>query len=249
MPEMTQLLYETDSYRRTFDALVLDQEEHGIALDASAFYPGGGGQPCDKGAIIHDGVVRAVTEVRKKDGLVWHTLLGGPPPVGARVLGHVEWQRRYALMRTHTALHILSGVVFKDYGKQVTGGDMKPLAGRLDFEFEGLTLDIANAIERRINEEVAAARPIHVKILPREEAMQIPDLIRTKVNLLPQGISMIRTVEIVGLDLQADGGTHVASTREVGTVHLVGHESKGRINKRLRIELEANPEAATEPAR
>ena len=246
---MTEALYESDSYLRDFEARVAASEGQSVALDRTGFYPGGGGQPCDKGALIHGGVVLAVTEVRKRDGVVWPTILGTPPLQGARVLGHVEWQRRYALMRTHTALHILSGVVFKDYGKQVTGGDMKPLAGRLDFEFEGLTLDIANSIERRINEEVLAARPIRVAILPREEALRIPDLIRTKVNLLPEGIQMIRIVDIVGLDLQADGGTHVASTSEVGRVRLVGHESKGRVNKRLRIELEPRPEAATAPAR
>jgi misacylated tRNA(Ala) deacylase len=249
MAAATEFLYETDAYLRDVEARVVAQEGQSVALDRTAFYPGGGGQPCDKGALIHRGVVLAVTEVRRREGLGWHTVLGTAPPVGARVLGHVEWQRRYALMRTHTALHILSGVVFKDYGKQVTGGDMKPLAGRLDFEFEGLTLDIANAIERRINEEVRAARPIKVSILPREEAFRIPDLIRTKANLLPEGIANIRIVEIVGLDLQADGGTHVASTLEVGPVRLVGHESKGRVNKRLRIELEPNPEAPAAPAR
>ena len=244
MTAATELLYETDSYLRNFEARVIDQDGSSIALDRSAFYPGGGGQPCDKGALIHDGVVRAVTEVRRRDGVVWHTLVGPPPPPGGRVLGHIEWARRYALMRTHTALHMMSGVVFKDFAKQVTGGDMKPLAGRLDFEFEGLTLAIANEIERRMNEEVLAARPIRVTILPRELAFKIPDLIRTKVNLLPAGIERVRIVDIVGLDLQADGGTHVASTSEVGPVHLVGHESKGRVNKRIRIELEPNPEPA-----
>jgi len=249
MSAPTEFLYETDSYLRDLEARVIAQEGQNVALDRTAFYPGGGGQPCDKGALIHGGVVLAVTEVRRDGGLAWHTVLGPPPPVGARVLGHVEWQRRYALMRTHTALHILSGVVFKDYGKQVTGGDMKPLAGRLDFEFEGLTLEIANSIERRINEEVRASRPIRVSIIPREEAFKIPDLIRTKVSLLPEGIANVRIVDIVGLDLQADGGTHVASTLEVGPVRLVGHESKGRVNKRLRIELEPNPGSATAPAR
>jgi misacylated tRNA(Ala) deacylase len=244
---MTECLYETDSYLRDFEAQIVAVEGQSIALDRTAFYPGGGGQPCDKGAIIHNGIVRGVSEARKREGAVYHTLMGPTLPVGVRVLGHVEWQRRYALMRTHTALHILSGVVWRDYKKQVTGGDMKPLAGRLDFEFEGLSLEIANAIEKAVNEEVAADRPIRVTILPREEAFQIPDLIRTKVNLLPEGITMVRVVDIVGLDLQADGGTHVGRTREVGPVKLVGHESKGRVNKRLRIELQPAP-GATAPA-
>ncbi len=249
MGAATELLYETDAYLRHFEARVAAVEGQMVSLERTAFYPGGGGQPFDKGALIHSGTVLAVTEVRRRDGVVWHTLLGPVPATGARVLGHLDWQRRYALMRTHTALHILSGVVWRDYRKQVTGGDMKPLAGRLDFEFEVLSIEIANTIERRINEEVAAARPVRVAILPREEAFRIPDLIRTKVNLLPEGIEEVRTVEIVGLDLQADGGTHVAATNEVGPLRLVGHESKGRVNKRLRIELGPNPGGATAPGR
>lgn len=240
---VTELLYDTDAYLRDFEARVVGVEGSSVALDRTAFYPGGGGQPPDKGALIHSGNVLAVTEARKRDGEIWHSLLGRAPSAGSRVLGHIDWTRRHQLMRTHTALHVLSAVVWRDYKKQVTGGDMKPLAGRLDFEFEGLNLEIANAIEAAINAEVAAGREIRVAVLPREEAFQIPDLIRTKVNLLPEGIPLVRTVEIVGLDLQADGGTHVANTREIGPVKLVGHESKGRINKRLRIELEAEAPA------
>lgn len=235
---VTDLLYENDSYLRDFEARILEVDGQRVVLDRTAFYPGGGGQPCDRGGLIQDGVVKGINEVRKRDGKVWHMVMGPPLAQDSFVLGHIDWNRRYALMRTHTALHMLSAVVWKEYGKQVTGGDMKPLAGRLDFEMDHLDLAIANHIEACLNAEVAADRPIKINILPREEAFQIPDLIRTKVNLLPEGIKMIRTVEIVGLDLQADGGTHVASTKEVGQVKLVGRESKGRKNKRLRIELQ-----------
>ncbi len=141
-------------------------------------------------------------------------------------------------MRTHTALHILCGVMFRDYGVSVTGGDMEPLAARMDFELERMSATFAQEMEAKVNAEIAAARDIRVKVLPREEAFQIPDLIRTKINLLPPDIQQVRTVEIVGLDLQADGGTHVANTREVGRIKVVGHESKGKINKRLRIAIE-----------
>ena len=245
---MTELLYETDSYLRDFRARVLLVEGGRLRLDRTAFYPTGGGQPSDKGAIIHDGVVRAVTEVKRISGEIVHSFIGPPPPEGAEVMGHVDWQRRYALMRTHTALHMLSAVVWRDYRRQVTGGDMRPLAGRLDFEFESLDLDIANAIEKALNDEVRAAREVKVALLPREEAFRIPDLIRTKVNLLPEGIPIVRTVEIVGLDLQADGGTHVANTSEVGPISLVGHESKGRKNKRLRIELQPSEPSVRAPS-
>jgi misacylated tRNA(Ala) deacylase len=149
----------------------------------------------------------------------------------------LDWARRYALMRTHTALHALCGVVWRDYGAQVTGGNMEPGAGRMDFEFERMNGDLVGEIESKVNEELARAREVRVNVLPREEAFAIPDLIRTKVNLLPEGIQEIRTIEIVGLDLQADGGTHVANTREVGGIRVTGYESKGRINKRIRIAL------------
>ena len=248
MTEGSERLYETDAYLRDFEARVLAADGQRVLLDRTAFYPGGGGQPCDKGGLIHHGIVHGVADVRKRDGGIWHTVLGTPLPNGATVLGHIDWTRRYALMRTHTALHMLSAVVFRDHGRLVTGGDMQPLNGRLDFDMERLDLEIATAIEARLNQEVAAARPVRVAILPREEAFKIPDLIRTKVNLLPEGILFVRTVEIFGLDLQADGGTHVANTREVGRVKLVGYESKGRRNKRLRIELEPALSAAIAPA-
>ena len=157
--------------------------------------------------------------------------------VGTALRGELDWERRYALMRTHTAMHILCGVVFRDYGAQVTGGDMEPLQGRMDFEFEALSKDLVGLIEAAVNAEVAAAHPIRVQILPREEAFQIPDLIRTKINLLPPGIPEVRTVELVGLDLQADGGTHVHSTAEVGAVRIADYKSKGKINKRIYLEL------------
>jgi misacylated tRNA(Ala) deacylase len=160
------------------------------------------------------------------------------PEIGTQVLGQLDWTRRYQLMRTHTAMHILCGVVFRDYGAQVTGGNMDPLQGRMDFEFETMRQELVAAIEEAVNAEVAAARPVRVAILPRAEAFAIPDLIRTKVNLLPEGITEVRTVELVGLDLQADGGTHVANTSEVGRVRVVDYKSKGKINKRIYLELE-----------
>lgn len=160
------------------------------------------------------------------------------PEIRDKVQCKIDWDRRYQLMRTHTAMHILCGVIWRDFGAKVTGGNMEPLKARMDFEFEAMSADFAEKVEELINKEIAAARPIKVNILPREEAFKIPDLIRTKINLLPEGIQQVRTIELVGLDLQADGGTHVANTEEVGRIKIVGHESKGKINKRLRIEVE-----------
>jgi misacylated tRNA(Ala) deacylase len=160
--------------------------------------------------------------------------------VGAAVTGRIDWARRYRLMRTHTAMHILCGVVWRDYSAQVTGGNMEPLEGRMDFEFERLQKELVSEIEARINAEVAAARDVRVQILPRAEAFAIPDLIRTKINLLPEGITEVRTVEIIGLDLQADGGTHVANTREVGQIRISDYKSKGGINKRIYITLDTD---------
>jgi misacylated tRNA(Ala) deacylase len=209
-----------------------------VTLDRTAFYPGGGGQSHDTGVLIWDGIERTVTKVKKQGNVVWHWLEGELPAAGTSVTGRLDWEHRYKLMRTHTALHILCGVIWRDYGASVTGGNMQPGKARMDFELESMSTDFAEAVELKINEEVVAARPVAWRELPREEAFQIPDLIRTKINLLPPQITKVRVVEIEGLDLQADGGTHVANTSEVGTIHVVKHESKGKINKRLRIALD-----------
>jgi len=234
---VTELLYLTDSYLKEFEATMVAVESNRVALDRTAFYPGGGGQPADGGRMLWDNGESQVIKVKKQEDQVWHGLDVEPPPVGTPVRGVLDWEHRYKLMRTHTALHILCGVIWRDYGALVTGGNMEPLAARMDFELEHMSADFAQEVEEKINAEVAATRPVKICILPREEAFQIPDLIRTKINLLPESIREVRIVEIEGLDMQADGGTHVANTREVGTIHVVGHESKGRINKRLRIAL------------
>jgi misacylated tRNA(Ala) deacylase len=238
---MTELLYQTDSYMKTFDAVVtaVEEEGHAVILDRSAFYPGGGGQPCDGGRLSSAGKDLPLLRVQKRGLDVLHFLAPEAPlpAVGTAVQGVIDWQRRYQLMRTHSALHILCGVVFRDYGALVTGGDMEPLKGRMDFEFETMHGELVREIESAVNLEVQAGRAIKVEILPRAQAFQIPDLIRTKINLLPEGITHVRTVEIVGLDLQADGGTHVRNTAEVGAVRVVDYKSKGRINKRIYIEV------------
>ena len=236
---MTELLCQKDAYIKNFEANVTAASEHGVELDVTAFYPTGGGQPCDFGSLRSGDQIWSVTDVKKVKGKIWHRVEDEPPTVGTKVEGEIDWERRYQLMRTHTAMHILCGVIWRDYGASVTGGKMQPLHGRMDFEFESMHKDLVREIEEKINIEVEAARSIKVKILPREEAFQIPDLIRTKINLLPPVIKMVRVVEIEGLDLQADGGTHVANTKEVGKIQIVDYKSKGAINKRLVVELEA----------
>lgn len=234
---MTELLFHTDAQLREFDATVVAVDGERISLDRTALYARSGGQPSDFGILRAGDVEYRVVDSKKQGDQVWHQLDRAGLQVGDAVHGTVDWDRRYKLMRTHTALHILCGVIFRDYGASVTGGDMEPLAARMDFEFDRMSGEFAHEVEQRINAEVAAARDVRVKILPRDEAFQIPDLIRTKINLLPAGIEQVRVVEIVGLDLQADGGTHVPNTRGVGSIRVVGHESKGKINKRLRIEV------------
>jgi misacylated tRNA(Ala) deacylase len=235
---MTELLYQTDSYLREFEASVAEILGDGIVLDRTAFFAGGGGQPSDVGRLLGDGEEWKVVKVGRVEGRIVHRLDANPPPAGTRVKGVLDWERRYTLMRTHTAMHILCGVIWRDYGALVTGGNMEPLRGRMDFEFERMQRELVTEIEEKINVEVAANRPVHVRILPREEAFQIPDLIRTKINLLPSHITQVRVVEIEGLDMQADGGTHVATTAEVGPLQIVDYKSKGRINKRLVVALE-----------
>lgn len=240
---MTELLCHTDSYLKTFTARItsVDETLHAVILDRTAFFPGGGGQLCDTGNLAASGIVYPVIKVKKSPEGILHTITpeSSLPAVGTEVTGEIDWDRRYQIMRTHTAFHILCGVIYRDFGAQVTGCDMEPLKGRMDFEFENLTKELIGVIEESVNKEVTAARDVRVKIFPREEAFQIPDLIRTKINLLPPGIPEVRTIELVGLDLQADGGTHVANTREVGRMRIVDYHSKGKINKRLYLELEA----------
>lgn len=238
--------YSTDAYARSIEVTIravddADPTAPLVILDRTCFYPGGGGQPSDRGILLRaeDGRTWTVTGARKAGGDVVHALEPGAelPRPGDRLRADLDWARRYALMRTHTALHALCGVVWRDHGALVTGGNMEPGSGRMDFEFERMSGDLVDSIEATVNAELGAARDVRVEHLDRATAFAIPDLIRTKVNLLPEGIETIRTIEIVGLDLQADGGTHVANTREVGGIRVTGYESKGRINKRIRIEL------------
>ena len=238
---MTELLCQQDSYLKEFDATItgVDAESRTVILDRTAFYPSGGGQPCDVGLLTVNGTAYSVTKVKKQGADALHYLGGDAelPDVGASVHGVIDWERRYQLMRTHTAMHILCGVVFRDYGALVTGGNMDPLKGRMDFEFETMRKELVAEIEEAINVEAQKGHEVKVNILPREEAFQIPDLIRTKINLLPEGIKEIRTIEIVGLDLQADGGTHVKNTAEVGKLRVINYKSKGKINKRIYVEV------------
>ena len=234
---MSELLYLTDAYLKEFEATVTAVTDNGVILNQTAFYPGGGGQPCDVGTLSVGDQTWNVTKVKKVNGQVVH-FIDGEIGVETAVSCKLDWTRRYQLMRTHTAMHILCGVVWRDYGAQVTGGNMDPLKGRMDFEFESMRQELVAEIETAVNVEVAAARETKVQILPREEAFAIPDLIRTKINLLPKGITEIRTVELVGLDLQADGGTHVNNTSEVGRMRIVNYKSKGKLNKRIYVELD-----------
>ena len=233
----TDLLYLRDAYLRSFDATVLDAGDDGVVLDRTAFYVTGGGQPHDTGALRWDGGEAAVVGVRKVDGVVRHLLEGDPPPAGTVVAGEIDWDRRHRLMRTHTALHVLCGVIWNEWATAVTGGNMEPLSARMDFEFDPLPEGFGATVEERVNAELAADRPIEVSFLDRSVAIEDDDLIRTKVNLIPESVREIRVVDIVGLDKQADGGTHVASTAEVGRIRVVKTESKGKGNKRIRIEV------------
>lgn len=239
---MSELLCHADSYLRDFEAQVRDVREGAVVLDRTGFYPTGGGQPHDVGWLFVGGARHgAVTEVRREGVRIWHQVPGHQLRVGARVRGEIDWDRRYKLMRTHTALHILCGVIWRDYGVPVTGSNMEPLRARMDFELDAMRSDFVQVVERAVAAEIQAARSIEVQQVSRAEAEKIPDLIRTKVNLLPPEIASVRTVNIVGLDLQADGGTHVANTREVGRVDIVDYKSKGRSNKRLVIEIRDAP--------
>ncbi len=238
---MTTRLYHTDSYQRKFiaEAVSLNEEIHGVILSQTAFFPGGGGQPGDKGTVSYQTFKSPVEKIKNVGGQLIHILaLSDPlPEIGSSLTGEINWDHRYQLMRTHTAMHILCGVIFRDYVASVTGGNMTPLKGRMDFEFASLGKDLVSRIEESVNKEIENARPVSWRNISREKALNIPDLIRTKVNLLPKQLDEIRIVEIEGLDLQADGGTHVKNTSEVGRINIPNYKSKGRENKRIYLEL------------
>jgi misacylated tRNA(Ala) deacylase len=227
-----------DQTLREWDAVVLAADQDGIVLDRSAFYPGGGGQPPDHGVLLWGGVQTRIVGARKGDDLALIPADGDPiPPPGTAVRGAVEDDRRTALMRTHSGLHVLCGVVFRDYGAPVTGGNMEPFTARMDFDLPQLPDGFRAAVEAACNAEIAAGRRIDVRVLPRDEAFQIPDIIRTATNLVPAEVNEVRIIDIVGLDQQADGGTHVASTAQVGRIEVVKIESKGKGFRRLRIRI------------
>jgi misacylated tRNA(Ala) deacylase len=234
----TSRLELADATLREWSATVLESSPEGVVLDRSAFYPGGGGQPPDAGVLLWGGVQTRIVGVRRGDDLMLVPHEADPlPPVGTAVRGAVEDDRRTALMRTHSALHLLAGVVFRDFGALVTGGNMEPLTARMDFDLPDIPADFRDRVAAACEAEIAADRRIDVKVLPRGEAFAIPDIIRTATNLLPPDLTEVRIVDIVGLDTQADGGTHVASTRSIGGIEVVKVENKGKANRRLRIRL------------
>ena len=234
---MTEELFSTDAYARSCPAVVSDVTQDGLVLDRTVFYARGGGQPGDTGVIRWDGGRVSVADTVKRDGRVVHEFAGDPPAVGTPVIAEIDWDRRHTLMRTHTALHALSAVIFRDHDAKVTGGNMEPGVARMDFELEAIDAEFGKRVEDVLNAELAADRPVRVSFLPRAEALADPDLIRTKVNLIPESVDPIRVIEIDGLDKQADGGTHVRSTAEVGVVRVAKTENKGKAFKRMRIEL------------
>jgi misacylated tRNA(Ala) deacylase len=234
---VTELLYLKDHYLREFDATVTSVGSNFVTLDKTAFYPTGGGQPNDTGILRWDGGESRVVDVSKKTGSVQHMVEGPAPPQGATVHGIIDWDRRYVFMRYHSALHVLCGLVYHMYGGLVTGGQISLDKARMDFDLQDLNPDRVQEIEKECNKTIQAARPIAVRFLPREEAMKHPDLIRTKINLLPPEITEIRVVDIEGLDVQADGGTHVANTKEILGIKVVKTANKGRINRRMEIVL------------
>lgn len=234
----THRLELADQTLREWDAVVLHSGADGIVLDRSAFYPGGGGQPPDEGVLLWGGVQTRIAGARKGDDLFLIPAEDDPvPPEGTTVRGAVADERRTALMRTHSGLHVLCGVVFRDYGAPVTGGNMEPLTARMDFDLPELPDGFRDAVEAACNAEIIADRRIDVRVLPRADAFQLPDIIRTATNLVPEDVAEVRIVDIAGLDQQADGGTHVASTKHIGKIEVAKIENKGRGFRRLRIRI------------
>ncbi len=235
---MTEELFLKDAYLERFEAQVVGLNGREAILDRTAFYPGGGGQPADKGTLGVGPIRASVVDARREGAGIVHVLDTAIPDTVRELNGELDWERRYAHMRYHTALHALSGIIWKVFDAKVTGGQMRPDRARMDFSFPGeWTAEVVGEIERLTNEALEEERPVRVYELPREEALKNPDLIRTQVNLVPERVKTVRIVEIEGIDTQADGGTHVANTREVGALEITGHKSKGRQNKRVEFVL------------
>ena len=234
---MTEELFSVEAYARTCEATVTAVTDDGVVLDRTVFYARSGGQPGDTGTLRWEGGEGRVADTVKRGGMLVHVVDDKAPAAGTAVVADIDWDRRHTLMRTHTALHALSAIVFRDYGAKVTGGNMEPGAARMDFELESITPEFGREVEEKLNAELSADRPVRVTFLAREVALADPDLIRTKVNLIPEAVDPIRVIEIEGLDKQADGGTHVRSTGEVGSVRVAKTENKGKAFKRMRIEL------------
>jgi misacylated tRNA(Ala) deacylase len=234
---MTEELFATDAYVRSCEATVEEAGDEGVVLDRTVFYARSGGQPGDTGVLRWEGREVRVLDTLKRGGRFLHEVDGDPPALGIDVTAEIDWDRRHTLMRTHTALHALSAVVFRDYNAKVTGGNMEPGVARMDFELAWIDAEFGRGVEEKLNAELAVDRPVLVSFLPRAQALADPDLIRTKVNLIPESVDPIRVIEIEGLDKQADGGTHVRSTGEVGHVRVAKTENKGAAFKRMRIEL------------
>jgi misacylated tRNA(Ala) deacylase len=236
---MTEEIAAIDAYATETAAVVTDVTEGGVILDRTVFYPRGGGQPGDTGTLDWEGGSVAVTDTFKRSGSLCHVVSDEPPAIGTEVIARIDWDRRHILMRTHTALHVLTAVIFRDFGAKVTGGNMEPGKARMDFELDSISVEFGQEVARSLNAALAEHHPIEVRFMPRAEALADPDLIRTKVNLIPESVDPIRVIQIGSIDKQADGGTHVANTSEVGAVRVVKTESKGKANKRMRIELES----------
>ncbi len=234
---VTEELFSVEAYARTCEATVAAVTDDGVVLDRTVFYARSGGQPGDTGTLRWEGGEGRVADTVKRGGMLLHVVDDRAPAAGTAVVAGIDWDRRHTLMRTHTALHALSAIVFRDYGAKVTGGNMEPGAARMDFELESITPEFGREVEEKLNAELSADRPVKVTFLAREVALADPDLIRTKVNLIPEAVDPIRVIEIEGLDKQADGGTHVRSTGEVGAVRVAKTENKGKAFKRMRIEL------------
>ena len=234
---VTEELFSVEAYARTCEATVTAVTDDGVVLDRTVFYARSGGQPGDTGTLRWEGGEGRVADTLKRGGMLLHVVDDKVPAAGTAVVADIDWDRRHTLMRTHTALHALSAIVFRDYGAKVTGGNMEPGAARMDFELESITPEFGREVEEKLNAELSADRPVKVTFLAREVALADPDLIRTKVNLIPEAVDPIRVIEIEGLDKQADGGTHVRSTGEVGAVRVAKTENKGKAFKRMRIEL------------
>ncbi len=234
-------IYLNNAYTRSFQARVVEVEPGRVALDRTAFCPGENGQMPDRGWLRWRRGALSVTSVSARDGLFWHDVSGRAPSAGTTVSGEIDWTYRHRMMRTHTSLHLVTALAWHLGGAHVTHAHVLASGLRLRLRSDCWCDELANEIQRQANAIIAADLPVRTYLLTRDEARETPALHQRKIDLLPHYITTLRVVELEGIALDIDTGTHVRSTREIGGLHLTHPRALGQDLQQIELRLLSKP--------